>query len=159
MKRIFRILSNNKQVDLISYVRDYLKLYPETEILIGTDSQNRKENSIYAIVIGLYRPGKGAHVLYTRFNTPRVSIKENSTRLLNEVWFSVEIAEVLKNELKIKAKWIDIDLNADIKFKSNLALSNALGLVIGMGYKVRYKNSPNGNNSPLITYMCDKLVK
>lgn len=154
MERIFRILSNNKQVDLISYVRDYLKLYPETEILIGTDSQNRKENSIYAIVIGLYRPGKGAHVLYTRFNTPRISIRENSTRLLNEVWFSVEIAEVLKNELKIKAKWIDIDLNPDEQYLSNKALTNAVGIVKGMGYEVRHKG-----NSPMMTYCADHLVK
>lgn len=157
--RQFKTLNRSENVELISYVKDYIGKNPETEILIGTDSQNRKRETVYAIVIGLYRPGKGAHVLYTRFTTPRVRITENATRLLNEVWFSVEIAEQIKNDIGIKAKWIDIDINADVKFKSNIALSNALGLVKGMGYEVRHKNSINIGGAPMMTYAADHLVK
>ena len=62
--RQFKTLNKGKDVELISYIRDYVTQHSETEILIGCDSQNRKRETYYAIVIGLYKPGKGAHVLY-----------------------------------------------------------------------------------------------
>lgn len=150
--RQFKTLSKNKTVELINYIREYVENHPETEILIGCDSQNRKRETIYAVVIGLYTPGKGAHVLYSRFITPRE--RENVVRLLNEVWYSVETAEEIRNELGIKATWIDIDLNPDPRYRSNQALTSAVGIVTGMGYKVRHKG-----NSPVMTYCADHLVK
>lgn len=152
MEKVYKTLASNSKVDLIDYVNSYVDKNPDTEILVGCDSQNRKRETIYAIVIGMYRPGKGAHVIYSRFKTPRE--RENTNRLLNEVWFSVEVAESLRNEIGITAKWIDIDLNPDPKYKSNLALTSAVGIVTGMGYKVRHKG-----NSPIMTYAADSLVK
>lgn len=149
---VFRTLADNKRIDLISYIGDYLKKNPTTEILIGCDSQNRKRESIYAVVIGLHNPGRGAHVLFSRFQTGRE--RDNITRLLNEVWFSVEVAEAIRKDLGIVATWIDIDLNPDPKYKSNQALTSAVGIVTGMGYKVRHKG-----NHPVMTYAADHLVK
>lgn len=148
----FKTLVGHKSVELINYIKDYKASHPEMEILVGCDSQNRKRETIYAIVIGMYNPGKGAHVLYSRFIVPRE--KDNIVRLLNEVWFSVEIAEAIKNESNIVAKWIDIDLSSDPKYKSNAALASAVGIVTGMGYAVRHKG-----NSPVMTYAADQLVK
>jgi len=148
----FKTLVEHKTVELISYIKDYITEYPEVEILIGCDSQNRKRHTVYAIVIGLYKPGKGAHVLYSRFETIRE--RENVNRLLSEVWFSVETAEAIKAELNIKPTWIDIDLNPDPKYRSNQALTSAVGIVTGMGYNVRHKG-----NSPIMTYAADHLVK
>lgn len=152
MKREFRTLSTKKRVELVEYVRDYISLNPEVQVMIGCDSQNRKRETIYALVIGLYRPGKGAHVLYSKFSTVRE--KENTVRLLNEVWNSVELAETLKNELSVITSWIDIDLNPDPKYRSNQALTSAVGVVTGMGYRVRHKG-----NSPAMTYAADALCK
>lgn len=152
MERIFKTLVSNKQIELIEYIKEYVSQHPNIEVLVGCDSQNRKRETIYAIVIGLYTPGKGAHVLYSRFNTTRE--RENINRLLNEVWNSVEVAEAIRNETGIKAKWIDIDLNPDPKYKSNAALASAVGVVTGMGYAVRHKG-----NSPIMTYAADHLVK
>jgi predicted RNase H-related nuclease YkuK (DUF458 family) len=152
MKREFRKLVNGEIVDLISYIKNYVDENPNVEILIGCDSQNRKTETIYAVVIGLYRSGRGAHVIYTRFKTPRE--RDNVVRLLNEVWFSTEIAEEIKNESGIKASWIDIDLNPDPKYRSNQALSSAVGIVTGMGYRVRHKGL-----SPMMCYCADSLVK
>ena len=92
MEKVFKTLYQGKKVELISYVRQYVAEHPDIEILIGCDSQNRKRESIYAVVIGLYTPGKGAHVLYSRFSTTRE--RENTVRLLNEVWHSIETAEL-----------------------------------------------------------------
>ena len=152
MDRIFKTLVSNQKVELVQYIEEYVSQHPEIEILVGCDSQNRKRETIYAIVIGLYKPGKGAHVLYSRFTTTRE--RENTNRLLNEVWFSVEVAEKIKSELNIIATWIDIDLNPDPKYRSNSALASAVGVVTGMGYKVRHKG-----NSPVMTYAADHLVK
>jgi len=152
MENIFKTLISKNDVDLIPYIKEYISQHPGIEILVGCDSQNRKRETIYAIVIGLYNPGKGAHVLYSRFTTLRE--RENINRLLNEVWFSVEVAEKIKNETGVKATWIDIDLNPDPKYKSNQALASAVGVVTGMGYNVRHKG-----NSPVMTYAADQLVK
>jgi predicted RNase H-related nuclease YkuK (DUF458 family) len=152
MKRVFKKLVDGQNVDLIPYIKDYVSQNENVEILIGCDSQNRKKETIYAVVIGLYKPGKGAHVLYTRFTTPRE--RDNISRLLNEVWFSTEVAEEIRNDSGVKASWIDIDLNPDPRYRSNQALSSAVGIVTGMGYRVRHKGL-----SPMMCYCADSLVK
>jgi predicted RNase H-related nuclease YkuK (DUF458 family) len=149
----FKTLHGIEIPDIIEYIREYLSTRDNVEILIGSDSQcfsNRK--TIYGVVIALYTPGKGAHVLCTRetlpmeYNTP--------TRLLNEVWKSIQVAEFLKESGLPKPTWIDIDLNPDPKFKSNSVLRQAVGLVEGMGYKVRYKHL-----GALTTYAANHLVR
>ena len=80
----FKKLSNRENIDLIPYIQQYIEKYPETQILIGTDSQNRKHKSIYALCIGLNRPGKGAHVIYSKYDVPR--IKDNRDRLIYRDW-------------------------------------------------------------------------
>jgi predicted RNase H-related nuclease YkuK (DUF458 family) len=152
MEKTFKILNNNTLIDLISYIKQYLEVHSNVDIIVSCDSQNRKRETIYAIVIGLYNPGKGAHVLYSRFTTLRE--RENTVRLLNEVWFSVEVAEKINNELNVRAKWIDIDLNEDKKYKSNEVLRSAVGLVEGLGYKARHKGL-----FPMLSYAADSLVK
>jgi predicted RNase H-related nuclease YkuK (DUF458 family) len=84
-----------------------------------------------------------------------VPIEHNmQMRLMNEVWKSVEIAEFLKNNGLPKPKFIDIDLNPDPKYKSNSMLRQAIGLVEGMGYRVRYKR-----NGASIQYAANHLVR
>ena len=118
----FKTLYGTPVSDIVEYIREYLKNRENVEILIGSDSQcYGHKKTIYGVVIALYTSGKGAHVLCTRetlpmeYNTP--------TRLLSEVWKSIEIAEYLKENGLPKPTWIDIDLNPDPKFKSNGAVS------------------------------------
>ncbi len=145
-------LYDKEEFELIPYVKTYLETSGEIEILIGCDSQNFIDKTIYAIVIALYHKGKGAHVLYRRWKADREPTR--SVRLMNEVWYAVECAEELKNAGIPKAKWIDIDINPDPKYKSNEVLRQAVGLVEGMGYKVRYKTL-----GPIATYAADHVVK
>lgn len=145
-------LYDKEEFELIPYIKTYLEANGEIEILIGCDSQNFIDKTIYAIVIALYHKGKGAHVLYRRWKSDREPTR--SVRLLNEVWYAIECAEELKNAGIQKAKWIDIDINPDPKYKSNEVLRQAVGLVEGMGYKVRYKTL-----GPIATYAADHVVK
>lgn len=160
MERTFKRLSDHEIVDTTQYIKEYVQKYPETQLLIGTDSQNHKRETVYAIVIALYRPGKGAHALYSRFREVRYYNGKpgevEKQRLLNEVWYSVQVAEEVKKELGLTFKYIDIDINPDKKYGSNIALAEAVGLVVGMGYEVRYKKC---KENAMITYCCDQLVK
>ncbi len=148
----YKRLYDGKKVDLIEYVGEYLKEKPNAEILIGCDSQNFSDKTIYAIVVALYDVGKGAHVLYKKWKTEREWTR--NIRLLNEVWYAVEVAEAMKEAGLPKVKWIDIDINPDPRYKSNEVLRQAVGMVEGMGYKVRYKTL-----GPIATYCADHLVK
>ena len=148
----YKRLHDSAKVELVSYIKDWIEVKPNVEILIGCDSQNFSDKTIYAIVVALYDKGKGAHVLYNRWKTQREPTR--NIRLLNEVWYAVEAAETLKAAGLPKVKWIDIDIKPDPKYKSNEVLRQAVGLVEGMGYKVRYKTL-----GPIATYAADHLVK
>ena len=154
--KIFKTLSTHKIINIIPYIKDYIKNNPETVLLIGCDSQNHKRDTMYAIVIGLYIPKKGAHVLYSRFSIQRE--RDNFIRLFKEVQYSIDIAEDIRNAIGVRAQYIDIDINNDIKYKSNNVLASAIGYVASYGYKFRYKNS-NNTELPMITYCADQLVK
>ena len=149
---VYKKLYTAEEVELISYIKEYMITNTDVEILIGCDSQNSGNKTIYAIVVALYRKGKGAHVLYRRWKTERERVR--SVRLLSEVWFAIETAEELREAGIPKPKWIDIDLNPDPRFKSNEVFRQAVGMVEGMGYSVRYKSL-----GPIATYAADHLVK
>lgn len=149
---LYRKLNSGEEVDLLPYVSEYMENYHDVEILIGCDSQNFSDKTIYAVVVALYHKGKGAHVLYRRWKTKREPTR--SVRLLNEVWYAIETAEEMRNSGIPKATWIDVDLNPDPRFKSNEVFRQAVGMVEGMGYQVRYKSL-----GPIATYAADHLVK
>ena len=148
----FKTLTNRQKINLVDYVKTYLNANPQVEILIGCDSQGYWNKTVYAIVIALYRPGNGAHVLYRREVLPVERVRQ--VRLMNEVWKSIEVAEFLKQEGLPQVTYIDIDINPDKRYKSNEVLRAAVGLVEGMGYKVRYKTL-----GAMATFAADTLVK
>jgi predicted RNase H-related nuclease YkuK (DUF458 family) len=148
----FKTLRDKKSIDLVDYVRSYLIEHPEVEILIGCDSQNHADTTVYATVVALYFPRNGAHLLFCKEVTPIERTRQ--VRLMNEVWKSVEVAEKLRLADLPRAKYIDVDLNPDKRYKSNEVLRSAVGLVEGMGYTVRYKSL-----GALVTHAADALVK
>jgi predicted RNase H-related nuclease YkuK (DUF458 family) len=148
----YRKLYSGEEVHLESYISEYLETHHDVDILIGCDSQNFSDKTIYAVVVALYNRGKGAHVLCTKETVPFE--KNTPNRLMTEVWKAVEVAEFLRNNDLPRAEWIDIDLNPDPRFKSNSVLRQAVGLVEGMGYKVRYKHA-----GAMITYTANHLVR
>jgi len=119
----------------------YKKLYGKEEFELIPYVKNYLENNENIEI-----------VLYRRWKADREFTR--SVRLLNEVWYAIETAEFLKEAGIPKPKWIDIDLNPDPRFKSNEVFRQAVGLVEGMGYEVRYKTL-----GPIATYAADHLVK
>lgn len=150
MKQSFKSLSNKEDIDLIPYIKNYMKENSETELFVGCDSQNFKDETSYASVIVLYKPGKGGHVLYMKERCPK--IKDRYTRLWSEVEKSVDIANSLCEAGIKKPEYIDLDLNPNPRFKSNMVLKAAIGYVESFGYNPRVK--PEAVSA---SYMADYL--
>ena len=148
----FKTLSGKEIGDLVLYLKEYYSKNEAIELIIGSDSQSYgSKKTIYGVVIVLYKKGKGGHVLCSRETKPKEY--DLSTRLVTEVWKSIEVAELLKvNGFTIK--YIDIDINGKPEYKSNKVLNQAVGMVEGMGYNVRHKNS-----GAMVTYSANHLVR
>ena len=111
----------------------------ELKVCIGSDSHVYGNEIQYATAIVFVRKGKGAFTFIRKQKEfHKISIKE---RMLNEVNKSVEIAyrifEILEKynvEMEVHA-----DINTDPDFKSNIALKDAMGYILGMGYVFKAK--------------------
>lgn len=109
------------------------------KVCIGTDSQVKGPVTDFATVIVFLREGRGGFMLIHNEKTEiRYSIKE---RMLMEVAKSIEIAYELC-ELFTQYE-VDMEVHADIntnpQFKSNEALREATGYILGMGFAFKAK--------------------
>lgn len=109
------------------------------KVCIGTDSQVKGKETEFATVIVFLREGHGGFMFIHNDRTRQnFSIKE---RMLMEVAKSIEIAFELCDLFTIYD--IDMEVHADIntnpQFKSNDALREAMGYILGMGFAFKAK--------------------
>lgn len=109
------------------------------KVCIGTDSQVKGSDTEFATVIVFLREGRGGFMFIHNDKTKVVySIKE---RMLVEVAKSIEIAYELCD---LFTRYdVDMEVHADINtnphFKSNEALREAMGYILGMGFAFKAK--------------------
>jgi predicted RNase H-related nuclease YkuK (DUF458 family) len=111
------------------------------KVCIGTDSQVKGVETEFATVIVFLREHNGGFMfIHNEKTRQRYNIKE---RMLVEVAKSIEVAYELCN-LFIQYD-VDMEVHADINtnphFKSNDALREAMGYIMGMGFA--FKAKPN----------------
>jgi uncharacterized protein len=120
----------------------------ELKVCIGTDSQvkagaggkdRRGKETEFATVIVFIRKGKGGFMyIHNEISHQKMNIKE---RMLTEVSKSIEVAYALCNLFTIYN--VDMEVHADINtnpgFKSNDALKEAMGYIMGMGFVFKAK--------------------
>jgi predicted RNase H-related nuclease YkuK (DUF458 family) len=111
------------------------------KICIGTDSQQKGDETEFATVIVFLRQGSGGFMYSSNSSTTQAfKIKE---RMLLEVAKSIEIAYELC-EL-FNTYHVDMEVHADINtnptYASNVALRDAMGYIMGMGFG--FKAKPN----------------
>jgi len=109
------------------------------KVCIGTDSQVKGSETEFATVIVFLREGHGGFMfIHNEKTTKKYSIKE---RMLVEVAKSIEIAYELCD--LFTAFDVDMEVHADINtnphFKSNEALREAMGYILGMGFAFKAK--------------------
>jgi hypothetical protein len=109
------------------------------KVCIGTDSQVKGIDTEFATVIVFLREGHGGFMyIHNEKTKQKYSIKE---RMLVEVAKSIEIAYEL---CFLFTKYdVDMEVHADINtnphFKSNDALKEAMGYILGMGFAFKAK--------------------
>ena len=105
----------------------------EMKVCIGTDSQVKGRETEFATVIVFIRKGKGGFMYIHNEITKQ--------RMLMEVGKSIEIAYALCNIFSRFS--VDMEVHADINtnpnFKSNDALKEAMGYIVGMGFAFKAK--------------------
>lgn len=148
----WRRLSDKKEIELKSYLENWIRENPDYKIYIGCDSHNEVNKTTFATVIVLHYSTGGGHVLYSRHTFPRMGDRYN--RLWKEVEFSVSAATQLIELGFEKPDYIDIDLNPDPKYKSNSVLRAAVGLIESLGISARYKTK-----SPWAISIADSICK
>ncbi len=109
------------------------------KVCIGTDSQVKGTETEFATVIVFLREGHGGYMFIHNEKTRQTfSIKE---RMLVEVAKSIEIAYELCDLFTLYD--VDMEVHADINtnphFKSNEALREAMGYILGMGFAFKAK--------------------
>ena len=111
----------------------------ELKVCIGTDSQVKGKETVFATVIVFIRKGKGGFMyIHNEITKRKMTIKQ---RMLMEVGKSIEVAYTLCN---IFSRFnVDMEVHADINtnpnFKSNDALKEAMGYIVGMGFAFKAK--------------------
>lgn len=110
------------------------------KVCIGTDSQVRGETVEFATVIVFLREGRGGFMYIHNFKmeAKNMSLRE---RMILEVSKSVEVAYALcdlfdKYDVEME---VHADINTDPNFKSNVALREAMGYILGMGFVFKAK--------------------
>jgi uncharacterized protein len=111
----------------------------EIKVCIGTDSQVKSRETEFATVIVFIRKGKGGFMyIHNEITQQKMSIKQ---RMLTEVGKSIEVAYALCNIFSrfSVAMEVHADINTNPNFKSNDALKEAMGYIVGMGFAFKAK--------------------
>lgn len=123
------------------------------KVCIGTDSQVRGGVVEFATVIVFLREKKGGFMYIHNYKmTKRMSLRE---RMILEVSKSIEVAYALCDLLDQYDVALEVhaDINTDPHFQSNVALKEAMGYILGMGFE--FKAKPDAFAS---SYCADKVV-
>lgn len=109
------------------------------KVCIGTDSQVKGIETEFATVIVFLREGHGGFMyIHNEKTKQKFNIKE---RMLVEVSKSIDIAYELCdlfNEYDVDME-VHADINTNPHFKSNDALKEAMGYILGMGFAFKAK--------------------
>ncbi|MEM6380060.1 MAG: ribonuclease H-like YkuK family protein [Bacteroidota bacterium] len=109
------------------------------KVCIGTDSQVRGELTEFATVIVFLREKKGGFMFISNSDSRvPMGIRE---RMILEVSKSIEVAYSLCDLLDEHDVALEVhaDINTDPHFQSNVALKEAMGYIIGMGFQFKMK--------------------
>ncbi len=109
------------------------------KICVGSDSKVYKSYVTYGTAIVVLREGKGGFMfIRNQKGTSKIGTKE---RMLHEVTLSVEAAYAICDVLEKYEVELEVhaDINTDPKFESNIALKEAMGYILGMGFVFKAK--------------------
>lgn len=113
----------------------------QLKVCIGTDSQVYGDTIEFATVIVFLRVKRGGFMfIHTEKQSQKMTLRE---RMITEVAKSVNVAYGLCDLLDRYDVALEVhaDINTDPHFQSNVALKEAMGYILGMGFE--FKAKPN----------------
>ncbi len=128
----FRMMDSNQEIDLGSYVADFMAAHPECALYVGSDSQNLGKQTVYVTAVVMRFPGMGAHVVYRKERVARIG--DLWTKLWGETERSVEVASFLRDTCRLKVERIDLDFNSDPGYSSHKLLNASNGYLQSLGF-------------------------
>lgn len=123
------------------------------KVCIGSDSQVKSGVVEFATVIVFLREKKGGFMFINNSKTEKpMGLRE---RMIAEVAKSIEIAYELCDLLDAHNVELEVhaDINTDPHFQSNVALKEAMGYILGMGFVFKAKPDAFASSS-----CADKMV-
>ncbi|MEO8589459.1 MAG: ribonuclease H-like YkuK family protein [Flavobacteriales bacterium] len=133
----FKSMHDGHAVDLLTHVGGVLAAHRDVEVLVGSDSHNHRNHTVYTTTVVLRFFRNGAQVIYRREKAPKVI--DLWTRLWGEVERSLSIAQILRTDGNIPVRGIDMDLNSDARYGSHVLHTAAVGYVRSHGYEPHTK--------------------
>ena len=144
MKELTKRFRNveGKTINVVDHTLEVLNQHPNTQVYIGTDSQNLSGLTVYVTVIAYRYGNTGVHYIYNKEKVPRISTGNLANDTWNRLWAeaerTVEVAEWFKQKVNVPVE-IDMDYNDDDYYDSNRLISAACGWASSLGYKVNVK--------------------
>ena len=138
-KRLTGAEIDNLEVTL-RYDVSKLESHIEPSFIIGGDSHYSKKHTLFIVVLVIDTNGNGASGYYKEIHVNKeMTMKE---RLFIEAYHAVEQAMVIEpilNDMDHMIDCIHLDLNPNAKFKSNEAVTSAVGYVKSMAFDCKIK--------------------
>jgi predicted RNase H-related nuclease YkuK (DUF458 family) len=135
-------------------IKNETSLGNKLKVCIGTDSQVKGNITDFATVIVFLREQRGGFMyIHQERTSQKMSIKE---RMLSEVQKSIDTAYKICDLLDLYHIELEVhaDINTSPSFKSNQALHEAMGYILGMGFV--FKAKPEAFAS---SYCANKMVQ
>ena len=132
-------LNSDLKSSVINTIIKEKALGNKLKVCIGTDSLQRFSITEFATVIVFLREKKGGFMFISNEKSKRImSLRE---RMITEVAMSVEVAYALCDVLDDHDVELEVhaDINTDPGFKSNVALKEAMGYIVSMGFVFKAK--------------------
>lgn len=139
MKQIAKIV--------FDYIKDHADVAEHNHIVIGTDSQNHKDETKAVVVIAVYTDGKGGKFFYEIKKLP--VILNLKTKIHKETEFSIIYADELLDELFSLAvqenfdyeKYTSVGIHVDAGYAgpSGQVIPEIVGWLKGAGYEPTVK--------------------
>lgn len=107
----------------------------ETKVYVGCDSKRYSDGKIkYATVVILHINGNNGCKMHSFIDTEHDynQAKNPKMRLVQEAYKAVDLATQIMESVGDRHFELHLDLNTDPKYKSNTAVKEALGYVIGV---------------------------
>jgi predicted RNase H-related nuclease YkuK (DUF458 family) len=126
--------------DAGEYVSNYISENPDARVFIGSDSQVKSDYIVFATVICLYKPGTGAHIIYSKATQEDDHMESLHQRLMREVNDTMQVAFKLREQVgdRIEIE-VHFDIAEDAKHKSNVAYGDAVGYAMGSDFEFKTK--------------------